>query len=398
MAAKTYTLFGVRFNPANLRQKGSGYLVIDLIMLLLVSVNITLFIFYWIYDYSRIRNYVAEQIPDLHAVLSPLYEEFPLIDLVFVTIFLTEFTVRWIIAIRRKIYHRWFFFPFVYWYDLIGSLPFGSFRFLRILRIFALLHRLNKMKVLDVRDTYFYTRYQKYRAILVEEVSDRVVLNVLSGIQKEVREGLPVTDRIFTQVLEPYRPVLIQWVSQRLRAVTEQSHVRYRADLEDYFDRKIHQAVYANPEIDQLRAVPVLGPQVARTLESAIQDITFNVINGVFQDMATEDQQSLLDELSALVVDTILHEDRKTDNEAINSIMQRMVLQSLEVVKDHVRVQEWKLRSRAKAEGFDTVAEPMEGDLEDIPDGAKREPDAPLPQGSATSAASSTGGVSVSSE
>lgn len=367
-SSKTYTLFGVRFIPQNLRQKGSGYLVVDLIMLSLVSVNITLFIFYWIYNYSRIRLYVAESAPDLHAVLNPLYEEFPLIDLIFVSIFLTEFTLRWIIAIWRKTYHRWFFFPFVYWYDLLGSLPFGSFRFLRILRIFALLHRLNKMRVLDVRDTYFYTRYQKYRAILVEEVSDRVVLNVLSGLQKEIREGLPITDRIFTQVLEPYRPILIQWVSQRLRAVTEQSYVRYQADLEQYFDAKIQDAVRQNPEMAQLKLIPVVGPQVARTLESAIQDITFNVINGMFADMAHEEQEGLLDEISILVVDTVLKEDSKPQNETINSIMQRMVLESIDVVKGHVRVQEWKLRGRARAEGFDVMAEPMHGDPDEEPD------------------------------
>jgi hypothetical protein len=360
--SKTYRLFGVRFTPRNLRQKGSGYLVVDLIMLFLVSVNITLFVFYWIYDYSRVRVYVAEAAPEVHAVLNPLYEEFPLIDLIFVSIFLSEFTMRWIIAIWRKTYHRWFFFPFIYWYDLLGSLPFGSFRFLRILRIFALLHRLNKMRVLDVRDTYFYTRYQKYRAILVEEVSDRVVLNVLAGLQKEVREGLPVTDRIFNQVLEPYRPVLIQWVSQRLRAVLEQSHARYRVDLEQYFNHKVHEAVSQNAEMAQLRLVPVVGPQVARTLESAIQDITFNVVNGMFADMAREDQEGMLDEISVLVVDTVLKEDSKPQNEAINNIMQRIVLESIDVVKSHVRVQEWKLRTQARAEGFSAVAEPMEGD------------------------------------
>jgi len=363
-SAKTFTLFGVRFIPQNLRQKGSGYLVVDLTMLFLVSVNIILFIFYWIYDYNRIRLYVAEHAPELHAALNPWYEEFPLIDLIFVSIFLTEFTLRWIIAIWRKTYHRWFFFPFVYWYDLLGSLPFGSFRFLRILRIFALLHRLNKMRVLDVRDTYFYTRYQKYRGILVEEISDRVVLNVLSGLQKEVKEGLPVTDRIFNQVLEPYRPLLIQWVSQRLRAVTEQSYARYQTDLEQYFDAKIHDAVRQNPEMAQLKLLPVVGPQVARTLESAIQDITFNVINGMFADMAQEEQEGLLNEISIMVVDTVLKEDSKPKNDTINSIMQRMVLESIEVVKAHVRVQEWKLRSRARKEGFDVVADPMHGDLD----------------------------------
>ena len=363
--AKYWRLLGVRFYPANLRRSESGYVVVDLIMLFLVTINITLFVFWWIYGYYRVQHFFEVEFPGLHEqVLMPLYREFPLIDLIFVSIFLGEFLLRWGIAIYQKRYHRWFFFPFIYWYDLLGSIPFGSFRFLRILRIFALLHRLQKMQVLDIRQTYLYSRFQKYRSILVEEVSDRVVLNVLSGLQKEVREGLPVTDRVFKEVLDPYRETLVQWLSQRLREVTYRGHLRYQDELETYLDQKITAAVKANPEIDQLHLIPVVGPQVANLLEAAIQDITFNVINGIFQDMANQDQHGLIDEVSQIAVDTILEEDAKPQNEAINSIMQRMVLESLDVVKDHVRIQEWKLRDRAKKEGFDTIAEPMEGDEE----------------------------------
>jgi len=370
-------LLGVRFYPANLRQKGSIFVVIDLLMLFLVSVNITLFVFWWIYGYYRVQHFFEVEFPGLHqGVLYPLYQEFPLIDFIFVSIFLGEFLLRWIIAIVQKTYHRWFFFPFIYWYDLLGSIPFGSFRFLRILRIFALLSRLQKLQVLDLRQTYVYTRFQKYRSILVEEISDRVVLNVLAGIQKEVKEGLPVTDRVFREVLDPYRETLVSWLSQRLKEVTRQGHERYQADLERYFDQKITEAVRRNPEIDQLKQVPVLGPQVARTLESAIQDITFNVVNGIFEDMAQQDQHRLIDELSTLTIDTVLHEDSKPENEAINAIIQRMVMESLEVVKDQVRVQEWKLRERAKREGFDSIAEPMEDDLrgDTTPDEARERP------------------------
>ncbi|MEM9986287.1 MAG: hypothetical protein AAF804_14435, partial [Bacteroidota bacterium] len=295
---------------------------------------------------------------------------------IFVSIFLGEFLLRWGWAIYRQTYHRWFFFPFIYWYDLLGSIPFGSFRFLRILRVFALLRRLQQMEVLDLRQTYVYTRFQKYRSILVEEVSDRVVINVINGLQKEVRDGLPVTDRVFREVLDPYRETLVAWLAQRLKEVAKRGHDLYQVDLEKYLDEKVKTAVAQNPEIDQLKLIPVVGPQVANLLESAIQDITFSVINGMFEDMATKDQYSLLDELSLMTVETVLHEDQKPENEAINHIIQGMVLEFLEVVKKHVQVQEWKLRERARQEGFETLAEPMEGD-EDLNFTAIRRPDQP---------------------
>lgn len=372
--SKYYSLFGVRFYPANLRRSESGYVVVDLIMLFLVSINITLFVFWWIFGYYRVQHFFELEFPGLHdQVLMPLYREFPLVDLIFVSIFLGEFLVRWGIAIYQKRYHRWFFFPFIYWYDLLGSIPFGSFRFLRILRIFALLYRLQKMKVLDLRQTYLYSRFQKYRSILVEEVSDRVVLNVISGLQKEVWEGLPVTDRVFHDVLQPYRETLVDWLALRLRKVAAEGHIRYEGKLESYLDEKVSLAVKSNKEVDQLRQIPVVGSQITRLLETAIQDITFNVINGILSDLGNQDQQPILDEFSQIIVDTVLEEDSKPENEAINQIIQKITLESLEVVRSQVKIQEWKLREKARREGFDSLAEPMQGD-EDPSDRSSKRP------------------------
>ncbi len=353
--SKYYTLLGVRFFPRNLRGRNSLPVVVDLAMLFLVSVNILLFIFWWVYGYYRVSHFVELKAPEVHAILGPLYREFPLIDLIFVSIFLGEFTTRWIIAIVKKRYHRWFFFPFIYWYDLLGSIPFGSFRFLRFLRIFALLSRLQKMEVLDLRHTYFYTRVRKYRAILMEEISDRVVLNVLSGVQDEVKAGLPLTDRILQEVIQPYKPVLTQWLSQRLQQVTRQSYAQYQDELKVYVDQKIEAAVAQNKEITQIGEIPLLGPRVADMLERAIQDIVFNVVHGLLKDLSSGNHARLLDEFSDITLETILHEDRKPENNDINTIVRGMAVEALAVVKKHVEVQEWKLREQAEQEGLNLV-------------------------------------------
>ena len=52
------------------------------------------------------------------------------------TIFLVaELVVRWLIAIVQKRYYRWFFFPFVHWYEVLGCAP--QLRALRLLRVGA---------------------------------------------------------------------------------------------------------------------------------------------------------------------------------------------------------------------------------------------------------------------
>lgn len=344
MSEKTLTFLGIKFFPSRLNRRQSGWIVWDLIMLLLVSVNIFLFIFYWVYDYHRIQEFFMTSFPELHSVLYPLYRDFPLIDLIFVSIFLGEFLLRWAIAIIQKRYHRWFFFPFIYWYDLLGSLPFGSFRFLRILRIVALFNRLQRMEILDLRETYLYSRFRKYRAILVEEISDRVVLNVLSGVQNEVKQGLPLLDQIITEVIKPYKPELVTWVSQRLQSVSESSYARYKDEIQSYVDEKISSAVSKNQEIKQIGAIPVVGSQISGMLERAIQDIVFSVVNGIMQDLAGRKHERLLNEFSDVILSTLIQEEAKTDTEDLNEIVGRLTVDILEIVKQKIAVQEWKLQ------------------------------------------------------
>ncbi len=352
MAEKNISFLGIKFFPNRLRTREAGWIIWDLTMLLLVSVNIIFFIFFWIYDYHRIQIFFAEAAPDLHSVLFPLYQDFPLVDLIFVSIFLGEFLLRWIIAIVQKRYHRWFFFPFIYWYDLLGSLPFGSFRFLRILRIVALFNRLQRMEVLDLRGTYVYSLVRKYRNILVEEVSDRVVLNVLSGIQKEVKEGLPLMDQIINDVIQPYKPELVKWISERLRSVSESSYERYKDDLHVYVDEKISSAVSGNEEIRQIGQIPVLGLQLAGRLERAIQDIVFHVVNGLVQDLAGRRHERLLNELTDVVFDTLIKEEARPETEDLNDIAGRLTVELLEVIKKKIAVKEWQLQSQISKEGL----------------------------------------------
>ena len=54
-----------------------------------------------------------------------------LIDLPFLLIFTFEFNIRWLLAVRRRTYPRWFIFPIFHWYDLLGIVPLPQFRVFR---------------------------------------------------------------------------------------------------------------------------------------------------------------------------------------------------------------------------------------------------------------------------
>lgn len=62
--------------------------------------------------------------------------------MIFVSIFIAELLIRWMVTIHQKTYHKWFFYPVIHWFDVLGCIPVGSFRWLRLLRVFSILYRL----------------------------------------------------------------------------------------------------------------------------------------------------------------------------------------------------------------------------------------------------------------
>ena len=191
--------------------------VIDLLMIALVILNLGLILFDWLFQVPPVQGFLAEMTPAFHAFYrDTIHSNFLFYDLCFVAVYLTEFVIRWIVAIARSTYHRWFFYPFAHWYDLLGCIPVGSFRWLRILRVVGLVMRLQRMGIIDLSQTWLGQTILKYYGIVVEEVSDRVVINVLSGAQREIGGGSPLLHRIETQVLAPRQDKLVSFIATRI--------------------------------------------------------------------------------------------------------------------------------------------------------------------------------------
>merc|ERR1712196_584080 len=81
------------------------------------------------------------------------------------------------------------------------------------LRIFSILHRLHKFEVIDLNQTAVFRFFAFYYDVFVEELSDRIVVKVLSDAQKDISAGSPLLDDINAQVLAPRRPVITQWIA-----------------------------------------------------------------------------------------------------------------------------------------------------------------------------------------
>jgi hypothetical protein len=331
-----------------LKKREARVIIVDLLMIIILIINLNLIVFDWIFSYPMVQNLLEKYLPSFfYFYYENIHKDFLRVDLYFVTVFVIELLIRWAIAIKAKQYQRWFFYPFIHWYDVLGCIPVGEFRFLRILRVISILIRLQKLEIIDLTKTYLFERFAKYMNILVEEVSDRVVVNVLENIQDEIREGTPVSDRVITEVIMPQKALLVEWLSQRLQAVSSDAHQTYKDDIEEYVEKRIAEAVNNNKEIKDIGMIPVLGSMISRNLERAISDIVFSVVNGIIQDLGSSNNREIVSDLTDLTLESILVQG---NDEKAGEMVKEMVLQSIEIVKDQVKVKKWKVRDEQERE------------------------------------------------
>jgi len=331
-----------------LRSSDGKFVILDFIMIWLLIINLSLILFDWLFASQAFQNFLREIIPTFYVWYDTnIHTNFLIIDLFFVAIFLIEFFLQWILAVTEKSYHRWFFYPFIHWYDLLGCIPVGSFRFVRILRVFSILIRLHKLKIIDIRKWYIYEKFTKYINIIMEEISDRVVINVIEDIQDEIHRGNPVTEQVINTVIKPQRETIVLWLSQRLQGITKETHARYDKDIQNYIGQLIQDAVEKNQEINTIEQIPILGHIISETLEKTISDIVFNVIDNIIRDLASTKNRVVIENITDRTMETMLSE---MEDKKLGNIAKKVILQALDLVKEQVSVQQWKIKDMEERE------------------------------------------------
>ncbi|MEO0974251.1 MAG: hypothetical protein AAFX85_14255 [Pseudomonadota bacterium] len=336
----------MKFRPRNfLHNQETTWLVLDLAMLGLLVLNLTWLVIDWLYATSWFPALVSQLVPvvgDYYAAhIDPI---FWLIDLGFVAVFLGEFLLRWAIAARRKVYARWFHYPFLHWYEVLGCLPLAGFRALRFLRILSMVYRLQKLGVIDLTDTALARLLGRYYGILVEEVADRVVVNVLEGVQGELRADQPVVRRIINDVVAKRQAALVEALGRRLELMVDDAYGGYRDDIHGYVDDLIRKAVDESDDVKRLQLIPVFGTYGMRLLERTIAQIVFAVIDGAAADLRSSRNRAFVEDLVAATLDQLLQQDPDLDQ-----VSNQMLLDAIDVLKAQVRVQRWREQFPAPA-------------------------------------------------
>ncbi len=321
------------------------FVLVDILMMALLGLNLMLIVFDAFFSAGFINRFFAQHIPGFyHFYDSLIHVNFLRIDIAFIIIFLTEFFISWSIAVYRKIYFKWFFYPFLHWYDLLGCIPLDAMRFVRIFRIYSIVYRLQKLGVINVSNTYLGKMVKKYYDIIMEEISDRVIVDILKGVQEEVTSDGEVIDTIVNQVLMPKRELITEWLTHNVQKTAMRYRSQYHEDLQEYVDELIHNAVEQNEEIAIIERVPVVGKVVVTTVQKAVSNIVFNVMDQLLQDLSGDQSKVIVREVIDDGLDALEHSE---EDLLLQKVIADVLVKSLDIIKDHVKIQQWKLREEA---------------------------------------------------
>lgn len=334
----------MKVNTSKLRtSRETPFLIIDFMMLGLIIINLAWLIFDALFASRLVRSGLEWLSSDFTRFYGEhVHTNFLVYDLFFVAIFLAEFVIRWGFAIRNQTYHRWFFYPFVHWYDLLGCIPVASFRWLRLLRIISIIYRLQKYQIIDISNLYVVRFVKKYLNVLLEELSDRIVINVLDGVQDEISVGTPVLEKVVQQVLIPNKPMLIEWIVSRVNDISDHVYQPRRENIRLYLDDVIATSLAQDQKVAALEKLPVIGEAITDVIESTVSDVVFNVVNRLATDIGSEETDVWVREVTDTILARLLQPD-----ESLNVASRNVVISILEVVKDEVRIQRWKQKESA---------------------------------------------------
>ena len=268
-----------------------------------------------------------------HNLDGHLVDHFWKIDLPFLILFWIEFMARWVLALRRRTYARWYFFPIFFWYDFLSLIPVTTLRPLRLLRVVSIYMRLRQSELSRVGKDFLSRGVAYISNIITEEVSDRVAVRILSEFGEEIADGTHI--RIARATVEPRREEIEQVLVSQIRAILtdEETIERFRLLLRLNLDNAVE-------ESESLRSLPlphIVVKPIVRAVGEVILDTTLETIEATLDSPEGQDAASAV---AASILEALFYGPALVE---LESLAKDISLQVIDHMMDVVNVKKWAL-------------------------------------------------------
>jgi hypothetical protein len=262
-----------------------------------------------------------------------LVDHFWKIDLPFLILFWIEFMVGWILAVRRRKYARWYFFPLFHWYDLLSLIPVTALRPLRLLRVVSIYMRLRQSDLSRVGQDLLSRAVAYISNIITEEVSDRVAVRILGEFGDEIADGTHIS--IARNTVEPRREEIERVLVDQIRAILTDIETieRFRELLQLNLDKAVD-------ESESLRSLPlphfVVKP-VVHAVGEVILDTTLETVEATIDSPEGEEAVSAV---ASSILENVFYGPALAE---IENLAKDISLQIIDNMMDVVKVKKWAL-------------------------------------------------------
>ncbi len=252
------------------------------------------------------------------------------------TIFLIlELLIRWVVAIAQRRYYRWFFFPFVHRYEVLGC--FSILRPLRLLRAVVIAYRLYLLGY-PVLPRSWIKKGQFYYEIVLEELSDRIIIRVIDGISSELKEN-QTHYVLIEKIIAKHRPMISKALIEALESSLPTAIKLHQNTISQYVAAAVERSVQNTPELQQiLKLMPVVGTLMSQRIEAIGARLGENI--------ALELIHPLVEQPNPLYAE-VAHQIGTLHFPApeIEALIDSIVIETLQVVRDQVAIQQWKAKA-----------------------------------------------------
>ncbi len=317
------------------------FLVYDVLMMLLIIANLaSLFIHMVIL--SDFGNWIAQSIhlsDQRHLYIDFADPYIRVIDRWFIIFLMVELGIRWFIAIVAGHHRRWWFFPFIHWYEVLAIIP--QLRFLRLLRAGVIAYRLHELGYKVVPQGLL-ARGKFYYELVMEELTSRIVLTIIGQVEKELQTST-THHKLIHGIIDHHRQQFAEVLAEVLQKSLATALTEQQVLISRNIGQIVHQAIQDTPELTQLlRLMPIVGSRVEHLIQAIGQRLGENITQGIIAPLADPEishhqrANPLLVEISTRISETSL------DSENMDDLVASVVRESLEAIKQQVKIKQWQ--------------------------------------------------------
>lgn len=274
---------------------------------------------------------------------------FVYIDLFFIAIFLLEFLISWLRAVRRQGREQRVLYPLYHWYDLVSCIPLQQLRALRLLRILAIYYRLVRSDIILLQNTWIYQRVMKYQKIIMEEISDQVAINILGNIQAKTRLG--GNRDLLEETLQAHRQDIRDILLNSLQKIELPSLRARQSELVDLMAGLLVQAVRSTDDYQQLASLPLMRPVLEQALSTQrVAQMTEQTLDSFLAALQQKLAEPELQQILAEAIDDILNLSiRLSLDPRIQQLVEDINIQVLEQLKESSTQQKiWRAEEKGR--------------------------------------------------